>query len=727
MRRIICINKEWLFSKEDSLPDKETVDLPHCYNRLDGIDGDNSYYRGKADYIKEFKNPLKEGEELWVEFGAASMLCDVYLNDVHLYSHKGGYSLFRVNLTEHLKEDNVLKAVVDNSYRDDYYPQKADFTFYGGIYRDVNFIIVDKTHFDLGYYGGKGIQVTPELNDALDECKITVETWSNGKEVTVTIGEYSQTSVVKDGHSITVFKMKNPHLWNGLKDPYLYTAKAIVDGRDEVSTRFGIRKCVIDPERGFILNNKEYRVIGAGKHQDRYEKGYAISKADMEEDMSLIKELGFTSIRLAHYQHDQYFYDLCDENGVLVWAEIPYITAHMKEGRENTISQMKELVIQNYNHPSIYCWTLSNEITTHGGVNDDLVDNIVTLNNLVHSLDKTRVTSMSHVFILKPKEKIVRIADVGAYNLYYGWYVGDLPQNDKFMDNYHKKYPKYPMGLSEFGADANIQYQTINPVKGDYSEAYQCLYHEHILNMWSERKYIWCLYAWNMCDFGADGRNEGGKKGQNQKGLITFDRKIKKDAFYLYKAYLSDEKFVHLCGKRYEKRSEEETLIKVYSNLSKVSLYVDGNFVEEKTGYKVFEFNYRITGKHHVEVRAGDCTDSMDIEKVTEKPSEYESDTMRIHNWFDVEVKKGYFSLKDSAFRIKRSPEGKKLLDKYFYPMIYGITSKYGDVSSGVKIPKIAYKIVELVPLEKLFKMMGTMASLDAVEGLAQGLPEIKK
>ena len=726
-RTNIEFNKGWLFSKEDSLPLIETVDLPHCYNALDGIDGDNHYYRGKAVYEKSFQDPREEGEELWLEVEAASMVCEVYLNDVLLYTHTGGYSLFRTDLTEHLKEENTLRLVVDNSPSEEYYPQKADFTFYGGIYRDVRLIRVPKAHFDLNYYGSNGVKVTPALNGDLSKCTVTVDTWSNGRSVTVTVDGQTKTSEVKDGHSHTVFEIVQPHLWNGKEDPYLYEAKAVLDGEDEVSVRFGVRECRIDPERGFLLNGKEYRLVGVSKHQDRFEKGYAVSKEDLEEDMALIEELGVTSLRLAHYQHAQHFYDLCDEKGLLVWAEIPYITAHMTGGRENTLSQMRELIAQNYHHPSIFCWGLSNEITTHGGVTKDLVENHQLLNDLVHKMDPTRVTTMAHVFLLKTKEALVRLPDVCAYNLYYGWYVGDFDQNDKFFDDYHKKYPKSPVGLSEFGADANIQFQTGTPIKGDYTEEYQCLYHEHMLKMWEERKFIWCFYAWNMFDFGADGRNEGGKKGQNQKGLVTFDRKTKKDTFYLYKAYFSEEPFVYLCGKRYEKRSEEKTVIKVYSNQKEVTLYCDGREMETKKGNRIFVFELPINGTHHIEVRSGDLLDEMDIEKVAEKPAEYQSDAMKIHNWFDAEVKKGYFSLKDSAFRIKRNKEGKKLLDQYFYPMVKGIQNKYGDVSSGVKIPKIAYTLMEFVPLEKLFKFMGSMTTLEAVEGLAQGLPKIKK
>ena len=726
-REVININKGWLFSKESSFLEKEEVDLPHCYNRLDGIDGDDSYYRGNTWYQKTFRCPLKEDEELWVEFEAASMTAEVWLNDEKLYTHIGGYSLFRVDLTKHLKEENKLLVIVDNSPSETYYPQKADFTFYGGIYRDVNLIKVSKTHFQLDHYGSKGISVTPVLNDDLSSCTVKVETWSNGNEVSVEIDGQVLRSEVHDGYACTEFHLDHPHLWNGLKDPYLYKAKASVDGLDEVETTFGIRKMEIDPERGFILNNKEYRLVGVSKHQDRFEKGYAVSREDLEEDMALIRETGVTSLRLAHYQHAQYFYDLCDRYGLVVWAEIPYITAHMKDGRENTVSQMKELIAQNYNHPCICCWGLSNEITTHGGVNEDLIENHRILNDLVHKMDPTRPTTMAHVFLLKPKEKIVRLPDVCAYNLYYGWYVGDFDQNDKFFDDYHRKYPKSCVGLSEFGADTNVQYQTNAPVKGDYTEEYQCLYHEHMLKMWEERKYMWCFYAWNMFDFGADGRHEGGKKGQNQKGLVTFDRKTKKDTFYLYKAYFSEEPFVYLCSKRYVYRNEDKTTFKVYSNRDKVSLYVDGKLKEEKTGSRIFVFEMDLEGKHHIEVKSGELSDSFDVEKVDKKPAEYESDMMQIHNWFDVKVKKGYYSLKDPVILIRRNKEGRELLDRYFYPMFEAIANRYGDVSRGVKIPKIVYKLMELIPLEKLFRFMGTMVPLETVEGLAKGLPEIKK
>ncbi|MBQ8995678.1 MAG: glycoside hydrolase family 2 protein [Oscillospiraceae bacterium] len=720
-------NEGWSFSKDSGFADAEQVSLPHCFNSTDGQDGGNDYFRGTGYYRKEFTRPVLDGDEIWVEFRSVAMVSTVTLNGVELGRHTGGYSTFRFELTPHLQDNNVLVVTANNEYSETYYPQKADFTFYGGIYRDVWLLGVPKEHFQLDHFGGEGFKVTPVVSKDLSSCEVKMEAWISSGTVTFSLQGEEKTAEVRDGKAETSFVIPNPHLWNGKKDPFLYEATAVSSSGDEVSTRFGCRRYEIDPERGFILNNKEYRLAGVSKHQDRWAKGNAVSKEDLKEDMDIVLELGVNTLRLAHYQHDQYFYDLCDEKGIIVWAEIPYITAHMKDGRENTLSQMQELIVQNYNHPSIIVWGLSNEITTQGGVTKDLEENHKLLNVLAHKLDPTRLTTMAHVFILKTKEPIARLTDVSAWNLYYGWYVGDLPQNEKFLDKYHKKYPKAPIGLSEYGADANIQYQTAEPIKGDYTEAYQCLYHEHILEMWSKRPYLWTIYAWNLFDFGADARNEGGKKGQNQKGLVTIDRKTRKDAFYIYKAYFSDEPFVHLCGKRYEKRVEAETELKVYSNQKEVTLYVDGKPVETQKGERIFRFNFELAGSHEIEVRSGELADSMTVQKVEEKPAEYQSETMMVHNWFDVEVKKGYFSLKDAPIRIKRSKEGKAVLDKYYYPMIHGMTERYGDVSSGVKIPKITYTILDFVPLEKLFRMLGSMISLETVEGLGKELPKIRK
>ncbi|KAB3652458.1 glycoside hydrolase family 2 protein, partial [Phocaeicola vulgatus] len=393
-------------------------------------------------------------------------------------------------------------------------------------------------------------------------------------------------------------------------------------------------------------------------HQDRAQLGNALTVVEHEEDMALIREMGANTIRLAHYQHDQYFYDLCDQYGMIVWAEIPYITQHMPNGRDNTLNQMRELIVQNYNHPCIVSWGISNEITA-SGMSADLVENHRLLNDLCHSLDSTRPTAMAHAFMLDPEDPLVFLPDICSYNLYYGWYLGELEQNDEFFATFHTAHPDIVIGLSEYGADANTDYQNSCPHKGDWSEGYQAIYHEHLLKMWSERPYIWAMHCWNMFDFGADGRSEGGKPGQNQKGLVTFDRKIKKDAFYLYKAYLSKAPFVHLCGRRYRDRAEQETEIKVYSNQSAVTLLVDGKEFETQPGDKIFRFVVPITAEHTITAMATAdeaCNDSIIIRKVKTANPAYFAEGTQVINWFDKPeelLREGYYSILDSMEDLK--------------------------------------------------------------------------
>ena len=478
---------------------------------------------------------LNAGQKVYLEFDGAAMTADVYLNGEKLAHHEGGYSRFRVNVTEKLKvETNELAVSVDNTDNDHVYPQKADFTFYGGLYRMVRMVIVPEVHFSMDYYGGDGIRVTPEVtladgNGERAQAKVTVEIWADGgaKIVTVTAAGQTKQAAVEDGYAKAEFEMSDVHLWDGVKDPYLYTAKAELASGDVVETRFGCRSFYVDPQKGFFLNGRAYPLRGVSRHQDRAGVGNALTAAMHQEDMEIIKEIGANTLRLAHYQHAQEFYDLCDENGLIVWAEIPYITLHMPNGRENTLSQMQELVVQNYNHPSIVCWGLSNEITASGGVTEDLLENHRLLNDLCHRLDASRFTTMADVFMLETDSPVLEIPDVNSYNLYFGWYLGELKQNDEFFDEYHAKYPDRCIGFSEYGADANPQYQSAEPDKGDYTESYQAVFHEHILQMIEQRPWLWATHVWNLFDFAADGRDEGGKNGQNQKGLVTMDRKLK--------------------------------------------------------------------------------------------------------------------------------------------------------------------------------------------------------
>ncbi len=415
---------------------------------------------------------------------------------------------------------------------------------------------------------------------------------------------WTQTAVSEDGHAVAVFEIENVHLWDGVDDPYLYTARASLESGDEVSARFGCRSFEIDSQKGFLLNGRSYPLRGVSRHQDCKGVGNALTLEHHRRDMAIVREIGANTLRLAHYQHAQEFYDLCDENGIIVWAEIPYITMHMKNGRENTLTQMEELIAQCYNHPSIAVWGLSNEITAASAVNEDLLENHRLLNDLCHRMDATRLTTMANVFMLETDSPILEIPDVNSYNLYFGWYLGELAQNEEFFDEYHSRYPDRPIGFSEYGADANPQFQSSAPEKGDYTESYQALYHEHILDMIEERPWLWATHVWNLFDFAADGRDEGGKHGENQKGLVTFDRQIRKDAFYLYKAAWNKDPMVHICGGRYIDRAEDMTEVKVYSNAEEVALYVDGKFFDTQQGRRVFRFQVPISGEHIIEARA---------------------------------------------------------------------------------------------------------------------------
>lgn len=482
----------------------------------------------------------------------------------------------------------------------------------------------------------------------------------------------------------------------------------------------------MDPEKGFFLNGKSYPLCGVARHQDRQGAGNALTPRMHEEDMEIIREMGANTIRMAHYQHDQYFIDLADRYGMIVWAEIPYITEHMPEGRTNTISQMTELVVQNYHHPSIICWALSNEITVTGGISEDLVENHHVLNDLCHKLDTTRLTAMANAFMLETDSEINSIPDIRSYNLYYGWFIGEVEDNDAWFDKFHTEHPDVVIGLSEYGADANPQYQAEHPEKGDYTESYQALYHEHMLKMWSRRPYIWAMHVWNMFDFGADGREEGGKPGQNQKGLVTFDRETKKDAFYIYKAYLSKDPFVHICGRRYEDREKEETEIKVYSNQPEVTLLVDEiEFVSKKSD-KVFRFTVPINGMHTIEARSGTLSDKIQIRKAAEKNPDYVTAGGDITNWFDKDTsieREGYYSIKDSMTELMKSPEAMAALE----PITAKAAESFGDVARNVSIPKEMQEQMNAMSFESTLKMAGKAITPEMVVELNETLNKIKK
>ena len=626
MRSTTKLMKNWQFTG----PDGKTaaVDLPHTWNNIDGQDGGNDYWRGTCIYKTRFAAPAfdKKTQQVWLQFEGVNASAKVTLNGVEVARHDGGYSTFRADVTALLADSNELIVEADNSKNDRVYPQKADFTFYGGIYRDVSLLVVNRNHIALGYLGGPGVQITPAVNGA--NADIEVKTWMEGDgEVEFSIYDATGAEVLTGKGRDTTVTLEHPHLWDGVRDPYLYTCavRLVLNGevQDEVRQRFGVRSFSVDPKQGFFLNGRPYPLHGVSRHQDRKGLGNAITREMHDEDMQLIKELGANTIRLAHYQHDQYFYDLCDEAGMVVWAEIPYISEHMPNGRENTISQMKELIVQNYNHACIVCWGVSNEITISTKDNRDMRDNHHVLNDLCHEMDKTRLTTLACYAMCGPFNPVAHITDLVSWNLYLGWYVPGLFLNDLWMDFFHLCYPNRALGFSEYGAEGMPNLHSSHPRRGDHTEEYQAIYHEYMLRCFDRHKWLWATHVWNMYDFAADARDQGGEPGMNHKGLVTFDRKTKKDSFYIYKAWWSDEPFVHICSKRYADRTENEIEVKVYSNQKQVSLYVNGEKLAEQEGEHIFKFRVKLNGETKVQAVAGDSIDDAVFRKVDAPNPDY--------------------------------------------------------------------------------------------------------
>ena len=724
MRKIIGFNDNWHFAKGEHTA--ETVNLPHTWNATDGQDGGNDYWRGTAAYCKSFDKPIMgKGERLFIECKGAAMTADVRLNGMELAHHEGGYSTFRADLTDALRENNVLVVSVDNSENDRVYPQRADFTFYGGLYRDVNLIVVPAEHFELEKDGTPGIKVTPVVDLDSKCATVTVETWQNAERVSITVNGETKKVSSMDGHAQSEFEIKDVRLWNGVDDPFLYTATARLESGDEISTRFGCRKIEFDADKGFLLNGRSYPLRGVSRHQDRAGIGSALTMKEHLEDMALVREIGANTLRLAHYQQAQEFYDLCDENGIVVWAEIPYISMHMPNGRQNTLDQMRELITQSYNHPSIVCWGLSNEITAASSVDEDLLENHRLLNELCHRMDGTRPTTMAHVFMLETDSPLVALPDIGSYNLYYGWYLGELDQNEEFFDTYHARFPARVIGFSEYGADANPRFHSTQPDRGDYTEEYQCLYHEHILSCIEARPFLWATHVWNMFDFAADGRDEGGNNGVNQKGLVTMDRKTKKDAFYLYKAAWSKEPFVHICGRRYADHAEETTQVKVYSNGESVSLYVDGKLLAEKTGRRVFLFDVPLQGEHKIRAVSGDVSDNITLRYVAKPNEDYiYNKGGNVVNWFDKdEFKEDCYSINDTLGELMQNPQTGAIVGK----LMAQAAASRGDVAKSTAGNANLQKMLGRMSLAKILKQAGEAVKPEEIRQLNAALQLIRK
>lgn len=700
MREYFNFNDGWNFSKEK--PENLTitpeasvvVDLPHTWNKYDGQDGGADYARGTFYYTKELPAfERKPDSRVYLEFEGANSAADIFVNGQKAGRHEGGYSTFRFDITDLLNkgfgEKNVVVAQVDNS-ANHIYPQTADFTFYGGLYRNVNLLVVEPSHFDLDFYGGNGIQIDTKINgsdaDVIVKAFVTNPKEISRVEVKILDADgkvVAQTTEPAGKENEIKLTIKDAHLWNGVKDPYLYTVECSLlennETVDEVTTRIGVREFYVDPQKGFFLNGVLTPLRGVSRHQDRLDKGNALDFEDHLEDAQLIKDLGANTIRLAHYQHAQDFYDLCDEMGFILWAEIPMISSMIAgpEAEENAKEQMKELIIQNYNHPSIVTWGISNEITI-AGESDELLRQLNGLNDLVHDMDKTRLTTMAQVSMLPKTSPHNQLTDILSYNHYFGWYGGEFTGNEAWVDKFHEEYPDRALGLSEYGCEGIITYHTDEPRRGDYSEEYQAAYHEHMAKIIDERPWLWATHVWNMFDFGVDTRDEGGVKGRNNKGLMTFDRKTKKDSYYIYQAYWSDQPVLHITSKRFRKRASDTIDIKVYTNFNgEVELMKDGQVIATQPADKVVVFKdvALADGENTFTVKAGNMTDTVVFEKVAEPEASYvfvDPEGGVVTNWFDTldvdavenvdHINPDFYSLEDSINTLLENPAATEVL-----------------------------------------------------------------
>jgi len=582
------------------------VTLPHTWNALDGEDGGSNYYRGIGWYRRHLTAPADftggSRRQAFLQFDGANIVTDVYLNGMLLGQHRGGFAAFRYDVTSVLNAAgaNVLSVKVDNSAVSDVPPLSADFTFFGGLYRDVHLVTTDPLHVDVEDFASSGVYITTTNVSATSadlSARVRVKNaggFPANADVSLALvdarGVFVQRLSAKayidagmTGEVTLTGTVATPHLWNGRTDPYLYTAYVEIghDGTvtDVVSQPFGFRSFAVDPDAGFSLNGQPYDLHGVNRHQDRIDMGWAITNREHDQDMALIVEMGATAVRLAHYQHAQHFYDLCDQNGIVAWAEIPLVNAitASQAFTDNAHQQMTELIRQSFNHPAIVFWSVGNEQRSDDAPTNTLLADLAAQ---VATEDPSRLSTYAHC-CTSDTGGLPSHTDVVGYNEYFGWYTGNYNQFGAWADGVHAARPTKPIAVSEYGAGAALTQHADNPampVAGGpfHPEEYQALLHEATWKQMAARPFLWGKFIWNMFDFAVDNRNEGDTPGRNDKGMVSYDRLTKKDAFFWYKANWSNDPFVYITGRRFNPRTTATIDVKVYSNLDSVRLTVGG-------------------------------------------------------------------------------------------------------------------------------------------------------
>jgi beta-galactosidase len=615
------INSGWKFTREDApgasacnRPEAgwERISLPHTWNALDGQDGGNDYYRGVGWYRRHIDIPAAlRGKSLFLKFDGVSTVAHVYVNGEPAGGHKGGFGAFCIDISPfvHFGGSNVIAVSVTNARDTAVPPLRGDFTVFGGMYRGVHLLVLDRLSVSPLDYASPGVYIRQTHVDPLSAVLSVTSVLRNatGEERTGVLrcvirdsrgssAAAGETPFALPPGSRTVdipgIVLQSPHLWQGREDPYLYRAEVSLLSHGEVNDRvvqtLGLRSFRVDPERGFFLNGRPYPLHGVNRHQDREGMGWAIGMKEQREDFRLIADMGCTAVRLAHYQHAQEFYDLCDRGGMVVWAELALVDEVRSSDAfaECCRDQLRELIKQNFNHPSIVFWSLSNELIPEGR-EEATTTLIAGLNALAKNLDPARYTTLASRGNYDWSLRINTITDVLGYNLYKGWYEKAPEDFGAAVDTLHSRLPGRPFCISEYGAGAGIHQHEFLPTKPEpggpwHPEEWQSIVHESIWNAIARRSWIWGSFVWNMFDFASDGRSEGELAGRNDKGLVTYDRKEKKDAFYWYRANWNRSPLVHITGKRFTPRPSGPSEVKVYSNCDSVSLFINGKPVGVK-------------------------------------------------------------------------------------------------------------------------------------------------
>ena len=583
------------------------VTIPHSWGWEEAQTGHKDYHRGPAWYRLHLDTgKVEAGKRYFLRFEAASQVADVYLNGKLLGEHRGGFGAFAYEITGKLAKtgDNILAVRVDNALQQDIAPLDGDFSVYGGLYRPVHLIVTEAEDFAITDHGSPGVawlQTSVSLTNAVLDVNTEISNGTKKKQAVSWIARLiddagqtvaSATDSVPlapsciEPHTLRL-TLANPHLWNGRKDPYLYRAVVdLVDSNgvavlDSVEKQVGLRFYHVDPDKGFFLNGEPYHLHGVNRHQDRPVEGWAITEADMEQDVGFLKEIGATVLRCCHYEHNDYLYTLCDRAGILVWAEIPQVNTILDtQAFENTSTeQLRDLIRQNINHSSIFAWSLFNEIGN--GHTDDPHRELQDLYQIAHGEDPTRPVIAATSTGKWPAMN--KIPDLLGWNIYPGWY-SEWGQTRDFSPMVEaKRYTSRYGGIciSEYGAGANINQHEENPVQPKttgpwHPEEWQCIVHEEAWKVFKTRPYVWGTFMWNMFDFVVADRHEGSQIARNDKGLVTYDRKVRKDAFFFYKANWTTDPMVHINSSRFTERTNSVTNVKVYANVKTVSLSING-------------------------------------------------------------------------------------------------------------------------------------------------------